>query len=1009
MRPNQVLHLFNKNSELLEIYLDYYKKKSNIPYKESKISNCIAKKNPDLLFKLEKEEKIYVSRLGRRTTKNVIDLVKTDVRQDFKRYQTFFNQLVLIKNLGEDFKDVYLKIFPKKSSEVCHYSECKTILKYYPKNKRWPLFANTFHTKFPDKNINSYLGEDITLLNPSREVMGTWAEHVYKKENRDVFIKYMSSSKAIPVLKEKINLTSESGKRIELVELLLGTCKVNEDFAALEEVLKYFCFRHRNEDLNFRQSFLSRLDGEFKLDDFNETHWKYINEQIKIMKIQKEVQFWRIERFLEKHLEFVFKTGRDFKDYVIDYIKYNCQEDAYSKFALNFKNPEVERKILIEILKVFPDIETSLPGNLQQIKIALMKRLFTLSEEFPDYFIDFNNYEYLKLFLNKEIRDFSNKNDTFYQFINNLLLYKLKFPQVKLLNNDDEVMKLIVKICQNNGYSYLNTCIHKFILKKIRNNFENQLLNSYFNIISIKNPDFVIINWFLKYEPTILVPFFTEICKKFIIFDGKLIKLLSHFGFDDETKRIYTTKLDSDVSDDYLNVVEVLQKLLPTNEYATLINNKFIPIKPKLDLNDEDQTKTYKIQCTIAKNLHRVEQPLALLDIVPKFCVGDYFQSALPALQSVFYRSIENQLYSHMEALAEKAAISVRKHALFLSCEILKQQYVLELLQSKEESNVSSEKHLFLATLKYYIKNPREDLWELLIKNLYTIVKNDTETLERLANINIPKKYKARYIEKCWEFFEKIKLDDVNVDKYFETLLINCTNQTDILVSLPSGFVKNIIDNYYFKTSDSFHLGRFIIKYLDHKGYTDETLLTSLLNILVKEKKSNLKDFFSSLWSCSDLPKNFVVAFSKYWNKYFNIADAFEEHVCLHLLLLSSISSSSRHLAETCVTYINEIISQFSLNAFGLLHEIFNKFVNSKNNKERYELFYDMVNIKPCSFVYILVLQNIIPVDDDEDEHFELYQSIIESIRNVEDPIVKIYYGKYIEKNLICEGRKEVV
>lgn len=1000
LRANQVSHLFNRSGDLLEIYLDYYKKTFDKIYSESKIANYIAKKNPVLLFKLEKQKKISVPRLGKRTTKSVYILMQDDVQEEFGKYQKLLNQAVLIKKMGENFKVVYLRLFPKRINAIEQFSDCRTLLNYYPKSKRWALFVQTFQTKFPDKHISEIYfcyGKQIMSLNPSNEAIISWAEYSYKKNNDDKFLKYLKPSKSIPILKEKISLTSEASKRASLVKLLLQTCKKNNDLTALEEVLKYFCLRHRNEDSNFRINFLLKIESKFNLVDFNETHWRFINEQILILKLQKEVQFWRLEIFMKKHLEYLFKSGADFKQYLVEYVRFFIINYIFV-FTTDLKNPVIEQKIFIEILNIFPDvIKTVSEKKQEESHIKLMSCLTKFCEDYPNYFIDLGDYSYLKTFIKKLFENFSDNRDpsNLFRVITNVLLYKQQFPQTSILENDDETIEMIVKYCQHDGFWSIREVIKKFLLKKNRNNFENQVLLTYFNVLGKEDPFVDIIDWFLKYEPNVLSPYFPDFCKKYKKYNAKLIKLLSHFEFDEQMRTIYKTQLESaEESDCNAVIIKCLRILMPTYEFVALIDNKFVPTKPKLDLKDDEANKQYHLQCQISKQLHKVEEPLRVIPVVLKFCIGDYFQYALPALQGVFHRCPEKELYTYADELSTKA-VSVRKHAFFVSCEVLNQDHVLNILTTAN-SSVSSQKHLFTATLKYFRKNPLQELQIRLVSNMSTIDKNDSETLETLAKLNVPKKCKAFFMEKCWEFYERLQIEGIIVDKYLDKLLENAVDHIDIIVSLTSSLVENIINNYYFKTPNSFQMGKFIIKFLNNTDCSTEEVLAALLKKLSLVNKKNVKEFFNSLLNCSELTEKFVVSFSNHFSKQFTYANAFEEHLIVKLLVLNSSFHSTKVLAENIVRYMDEIILQYSLNAAHLLDNVFKQFISNKNDSEKYALFKYMLSNNPNAFIYILVLSAITPIDDEENEQFQLYQSIARTIEENQDPIVTIYYKKFI-------------
>lgn len=77
VKPNQVIYLFNKNTDLFEDYLEYYKKTFYHQYAEEKVFYHILIRNLKYIIKLheEKKFKIYFT-LGRRISKKTFELMQ---------------------------------------------------------------------------------------------------------------------------------------------------------------------------------------------------------------------------------------------------------------------------------------------------------------------------------------------------------------------------------------------------------------------------------------------------------------------------------------------------------------------------------------------------------------------------------------------------------------------------------------------------------------------------------------------------------------------------------------------------------------------------------------------------------------------------------------------------------------------------------------------------------------------------------------------------------------------
>ncbi|KAJ8946932.1 hypothetical protein NQ314_008731 [Rhamnusium bicolor] len=90
LQPNQVKVLFDKDQTLFKFYLEHYKNTSGILYNEEIIFKYVALKNPNFLLNLVEEEKIKICSLGRRRSKKIINLVKSDIAKNIELYTSFF-------------------------------------------------------------------------------------------------------------------------------------------------------------------------------------------------------------------------------------------------------------------------------------------------------------------------------------------------------------------------------------------------------------------------------------------------------------------------------------------------------------------------------------------------------------------------------------------------------------------------------------------------------------------------------------------------------------------------------------------------------------------------------------------------------------------------------------------------------------------------------------------------------------------------------------------------------
>ncbi|KAJ8946925.1 hypothetical protein NQ314_008724 [Rhamnusium bicolor] len=342
--------------------------------------------------------------------------------------------------------------------------------------------------------------------------------------------------------------------------------------------------------------------------------------------------------------------------------------------------------------------------------------------------------------------------------------------------------------------------------------------------------------------------------------------------------------------------------------------------------------KVYKLQCDIAKMLKNVIEPAKILPTVIKFCTGDYLNSALRSLYSICYRSPEELLYLYMDILS-KRAVSAQKHAVFLSCALLDYHCVINMLKTTKQSNVSNQKHIFSATLKYFLRNPSQDLLDLLISNMNAIDKNDIETLNSFTSINVPKRYQALYVERCWKFYESIR-KNVMVHDYLRSLLHTIINSPHIVVSLSSEFCKDIIDNYFkLQIDDLLNMELFVCKVLRYREAEQVAWFDFVFEIIStfkgNDKTELITKFFKMFYSVASKETNaqFVSVFSSYWEQLFTPVEMINEFILLKLLNIKYESAEPfiENYAKNVITFLEELIAEYGLYVYNLFKLLLKK------------------------------------------------------------------------------------
>ncbi|CAG9860181.1 unnamed protein product [Phyllotreta striolata] len=1011
LRQNQLIDLINTNERAFVSYIEHFNNLNGQRYDESKVINHLSRTNTQLFIKLLKNKKISHLQLGRRTTKTLVPKVKEDFLANSEFYLKFVNRPAAVRKLGGDFKVLYQSTFPRNFKDINGYCISNILLESYPKGRRWNLFTQTCQEKFPDKSLNDILlsyNNSVKKLNPPKEVFLKWAELHYQQQEGhfEDFLKYYEPNTCIPMIKEKINLTKEIRQRQILIKLMLQSCSQNKDLNALEQVLNYFCFRHRNEDVNFRQVVLRYITDNFKLEDLNEKHWKYINEQIEILRLQNAFHFFSFSDFVEKYLEFLFKNKKDHKEALDQYIE--DLSTMLPRKILNLNNLPIEQAIFIEIAKI---VSKHLNKDHEQsvLAIKMFFNIIKFSTSHPNYRIDLNEFPDFIAYSEKMFttKNFSTTNQKLrseqLKLILKLTEYYLAFPDRKIIVSEKQIIDALTKVFESETrVLFVGDIFKKFVSKSNRNALENALMTAYFDKLFEMIPDANVVNWFLKEEPSTIAPYFdkilTKVHKGYLQLDYKLVRHCSHLKFDEKICDYFTNKLEEKEVSEKKRLIAGLSMMLSTEEFKKIIEEKYLPTKDKLDLKDENMKNLYHLQCEIVKLAGNTLEVYKMLPTIMKFCRGDYLQSALSALYKAFYRSPEKLLYPYAEALS-KLAVSVRKHAVFLSCQVLSKEYALEILKHTNETNKSSHKHLFSATLKYFLKNPSDELLDKLMENMKAIDKDDAETLNSLAYLTVPVKYRCRYSENCWRFFEDLALKGLKVQVYLEQLLRKMKG--DIAVSLTPEFVSYLISKYCFEGGLN-RANEFAMEILVSRVSERDSFFALTFETLSKKNVGTIVDFFrcfsERIRQDGFDDHELANLFCQYWTKYFNIVDYLSEHIELNVRLIRLNKPPVDVFASKIVSYVDTLLADFGFHVYEFFKNVFTEAIVDLNGPEYYELMLGILKCKLNPTTCILVLDCLSDSDSLKAPRIH-YQNVLDAIDGLDSLIVKAHKKAYLRNH----------
>ncbi|XP_060532047.1 uncharacterized protein LOC132705475 [Cylas formicarius] len=997
LNSTQVEIIYNRDPETFLLYCQEYHKNFGKSYYDEHLFVYIFQTNPNLALKLSKELNT-MPQLGKRITKRLIKTNEKEIVADLKKVLPSLHKSMAVRTI-KGFDKLLVSFFPERIEDLnsCFEGDISPLIKCYPQVRQWKLFAQTFMEIYL-----STVTEHLTAINryvlkyAPLSVVQEWAEKMYSKSDDIGLTKYMEAKKSIPILKEKINLTSILQVRYRLLYLLIDVCSESKDWESLENVLKYICFRHRNEEHAVRFNLLCLIKDTIDHKALNSQHWKYILELLELHRIREEPGFKTNFYLFYRHLEYLYRNGNPQRQVLQQYV-----EDVFTykrSLIIESEDDFIKKQILEDIAEILLHMSD---------KYVLVLELLNEIVEHNGKSSHFVQASKFPVLIDMVHRVFVTLDQNFIEgeaeFISNVLKYNQQDAQNPFnLPPSEELLKILITVSlTKKGFPVCQT-ISCMIKKQNRNPFEDELVKFYFSnsMLSKCNASGLtksVVQFFLQNEPQIIVKYYDAImalCFRDVLFDKvAVIKKYSHLNLDARLINNIKTRLDLDKAD----VITALLILMPAEDFLKYVE-LYIPQSSKLDITDKTQKDMYKIRCDIVKEIRKAAEPCKFISFLMNFCQGDYLQSSLPSLYSFMYRIPENELSGHITILAN-GAVSVRKHALFLSAELLPVPKVQEIFQNLAiEENASNFKYGFSSLFKYFVKNTSDDIFDFLILNLCKINENDSEILEMISSKpKIPKKYLPLYVEKVWYFFEVLRRKDTKVELYQASLL---DTMLTILPRISVTFCNSIIQKYFLEDGllgDKLNL--IVAKYL--QVYPEEKYFIFIFEILGEIKKKRwdstgirrvfnfFDNIYSGMYECENV--KFILLFKQFWEQQFTDTESFTELLLLKLMI---IYQEDKFSLENFTLKVNSLMDKlaetYQLHVISFVSTVFRRFFSlvPYNQIESVDFISHLIHIKPCLPNYILAA-NLLQFRKRSSRENKI-NNILKILANVSDPVVQM-------------------
>lgn len=690
-------------------------------------------------------------KLSTRGFKKFLSIKKDEYLTAPTKYSSFVKPKILYRLLTkEEFRMYFLNKLPKNQYDFSVYSMLDD-LKNLKIEDRGSFLAGVFkdkygfeiYTKEVDYHLKSLLtGEDLLKFVMTEEET----------------LEYLPPSKSFPLIKERINLTSDINTRCQLVLKLFKSSKVNNDDEGLMEALKYFNQRHKNDQSSIREDVFTYIKENYKMENLSADIWQYLHELILAEQMISEYPHTLRDMFAEV-LNYKFVNGLDFNAEFKKYVKnVGCHY-----FDLTSKSKDLKRWILLHLPEMCREVFTD-ENEKKSWPTAFLNVLQRWNKDNPKDIISYFNYPEI---IESAIEHHNDDRHYYYDDViaSDILTFKTTDPKEIKLRNDLMDAHISKFAASEKMWRWLLKHRMEVVVKHIDLFYEK-----YVSTYSVRN----LIYELMKMHYTPLPAIVRE----------KSLQL-----FNDSMKSIEMKDEENKVSASQRNLA--LLALSFEKDFMKMIDNdRCYPsseAEAEVNVLDESFKETLRLREQVVECLRNRPCSQEVMPMVMRFCFKDYFKCTLPVLNVVLYNLPERELAEPLRILQNRS-VTVRKRALFYATTLGNAQTSCDALKyaGENEKNKSLQKFVFNRTFKNFCFVGNQASWELLLEHFKFVFEKDTETHTMVFQFNlISRNYLALYVETVWQFIGKQWKDK-------HTCVLNAIN-ADIMTLLSDKLCDDII------------------------------------------------------------------------------------------------------------------------------------------------------------------------------------------------------------------------
>ncbi|KAB0796531.1 hypothetical protein PPYR_10592 [Photinus pyralis] len=680
-------------------------------------------------------------RLGKRASRKVIEAQKDLLMANARGLRNFLHKKQSYKSLGNDFEIYYANLLPKN---ILHFPrawpELTSGLGSLPAHRKLALIEKSFKRAYGSDiwSHSNCITSSLLAMAPLARRLSVRVKPAHFSE--DNWVCYSSTDRSLPLLKEKISLTSDVSGRLALVGHLVETCKINDDTKALTEVCRFFLKQHRNDHVSIRVKFLTSLKDMFDLATLGKEHWVYIDELLQIFEMNHD-SFPLAVDFLVKRIHYLLLNERPIDEYLIEYTRLTedwCLFDYDTKF---------QKKCLLLIGRLLPQIfETSV---LKYKQIVFLNNVLDWNSRNKTDSISIFDYPEAISAFTASLKSRSN-----HHALSKLIGYCLSVDSTRSLTN------LCLQELRSCDWPILFRLLHL----KIESVVENVEALTH---LTLHKPIFAFWRHCRYYTHLDLPQRMVQVCR----------------DLANEDSHAYTKR----------NAIVCLSHLMPPDDFLKELS-KYYPTDHKAA---HDQMAHYHNQRAFASCLRNVVPRSLGLRPALEFCQGDYLKIILSTLYSLSSNVNEHRLVTVLDELSSRT-ISVRKHAIHLTIRALDRSATLAMFHKfmANERNSSMRKFLLNGSFNLFRQDADDLMWTLVKANIEAVSREDKEVIDILLQFpNIPPRYIVEYTVFLWNYLCHSPIQSEYVERKQCELLR--TLSKDVIQSLPKEFCDSLIRKYF--------------------------------------------------------------------------------------------------------------------------------------------------------------------------------------------------------------------